>query len=182
MHLLAPVVLVRDFHFSNLYGLNLVDRTCDAGYTLYHGDCQCYKADNTFLSYFDASDKCVADGGHLAFIKSADQNAFLLDLCKKNGVGRDGEPWIGLRCNDTVRANCKWLDGSSLTYDNFISSELTSFFMKERLGEPDGGSYEVYMCSEGYPECPEGYWATPVNPGGDGPVLCQKRKRHLYHV
>ena len=75
----------------------------------------CYAFVDQRIDWHQAEDCCVAWGGHLASIHSAETNSALNDIRIT-----DRNTWIGL--NDIAsEGNFEWTDGSSYDYSNFDS-------------------------------------------------------------
>ena len=79
----------------------------------------CFKVENDSLTWFDASEACVAWGGQLVSIHSQAENDFILNLQQDAGCG---EVWLGL--NDLANeGGYFWSDGTPLDYQNFEAGE-----------------------------------------------------------
>ena len=82
-------------------------------------DSNCYKVFRSKLSWQDAENYCVREGGHLASIHSKEENDFVAKLASPV-VGR-AEPWIG--GNDlTAEGSWAWSDGSTFSFTSWGNS------------------------------------------------------------
>jgi hypothetical protein len=97
----------------------------------------CYAEFTKPLSFKDAQAQCVATGGSLAVITSADEQEFLIDqVMQSEGVT---SYWIGLT-DSTTEGVYEWLDGEPFTFSNW------------RSGEPNNAGNE---------DCAEFTWTCP---------------------
>ena len=79
-------------------------------------DSSCYRVFKSKLSWQDAENYCVREGGHLASIHSKEENDFVAKLASPV-VGR-AEPWIG--GNDiTAEGSWAWSDGSNFSFTSW---------------------------------------------------------------
>ncbi len=67
------------------------------------------------LSWHEAQLKCLELGGHLAVVKSEDENQFLMSQMKSQGVS---VVWLGAT-DEKVEGRWVWVDGEPLRYSNW---------------------------------------------------------------
>jgi Lectin C-type domain/Domain of Unknown Function (DUF1080) len=79
----------------------------------FHG--KFYKLFPKKLSWHEARLKCQALGGHLAVVKSEEENRFLMSLMKTHGVT---VVWLGAT-DERVERTWVWVDGEPLRYSNW---------------------------------------------------------------
>ncbi|XP_070537351.1 macrophage mannose receptor 1-like [Ptychodera flava] len=90
------------------------DKACIAGYTYYNGGCyKVYKNPQTFQQ---ASMQCRKDGGNLASLMNAFEEAFVETLAYIQGCSL----WIGMEMDDEAE-EYEWSDGSPLFYTSWNS-------------------------------------------------------------
>jgi regulation of enolase protein 1 (concanavalin A-like superfamily) len=75
-----------------------------------------YYASNSSIHWTEARDACVAAGGHLATIGSAEENAFIWNQIVAN-VG-PGSTWIGFS-DSRIEGQWEWITGEPVTYANW---------------------------------------------------------------
>ena len=105
----------------------------------------CYAHVDDILNWNQAEDCCVAWGGHLASIHSADANILLNDI-----RNQDRWTWIGL--SDTANNGVYvWTDGTPYDYENFApgqpdntGGESCFHFLDQSYGAP---TWNDYSCS-----------------------------------
>jgi serine/threonine protein kinase len=81
--------------------------------TLFEGNR--YKVFREELSWPEARKKCEALGGHLAVVKSEDENSFLLKQASAAGLD---SVWLGAT-DEQVEGQWVWLDGTEMRYENW---------------------------------------------------------------
>lgn len=105
------------------------------------------------LSHEEASLYCQAEGGHLATILDAEENAFVLSMARTYSLV---QPWIGLYSNTSAAGNASayyWLDGSNSSYRNFhptdapLSSSCVQTYTEE--ARTANGSWIDTTCDPG---------------------------------
>ncbi|KAI8482560.1 hypothetical protein Bbelb_397080 [Branchiostoma belcheri] len=96
---------------------------CPAGWSLFSG--KCYKVFTDAMTYSQARQVCIDNGGSLAMIKNSEINSFVKTLPSDH-------KWFGLT-DEVTEGQFLWEDGSSLT-----STGFTDWYP----GEPNGGSLE----------------------------------------
>ncbi|HEX4132962.1 MAG TPA: SUMF1/EgtB/PvdO family nonheme iron enzyme [Pirellulales bacterium] len=74
-----------------------------------------YQVFKEVLSWHEAQANCVALGGHLAVVNSADENQFIADLMKSGGVN---EAWLGAT-DEKKEGRWIWVDGTAMQYSNW---------------------------------------------------------------
>ncbi|XP_070535377.1 macrophage mannose receptor 1-like [Ptychodera flava] len=90
------------------------DKACIAGYTYYNGGCyKVYKNPQTFQQ---ASMQCRKDGGNLASLMNAFEEAYVETLVHIQGSSL----WIGMELNEQTREYV-WKDGSPVFYTSWNS-------------------------------------------------------------
>lgn len=89
-----------------------------------------YYVSDELMTWPDARDACVAAGGHLVCIGSAEENDFITELLPPY-VGENTHVWIGF--NDIEEeGNWTWVNGEPVTYTNW------------NVGEPNNIVWENY--------------------------------------
>ncbi|XP_070535374.1 macrophage mannose receptor 1-like isoform X2 [Ptychodera flava] len=90
------------------------DKACIAGYTYYNGGCyKVYKNPQTFQQ---ASMQCRKDGGNLASLMNAFEEAYVETLVHIQGSSL----WIGMELNEQT-GEYEWSDGSPVFYTSWNS-------------------------------------------------------------
>ena len=79
----------------------------------FHG--KFYKLFPHQLSWHQAQQRCLELGGHLAVVKSEDENQFLMSLMKGHGIS---VVWLGAS-DEKVEGSWFWVDGEPLRYSNW---------------------------------------------------------------
>ncbi|KAL4221427.1 hypothetical protein ACF0H5_019685 [Mactra antiquata] len=94
-----------------------------------HGD-SCYELiRNNRVNWFDGEDKCVRNGGHLAYITNAKDQAFIQAFMKRHYPNH--AVWIGL--HDTNQEDVlEWTSGKAVSYVNWIPGHRGNFFGHNR--------------------------------------------------
>ncbi|XP_070535379.1 macrophage mannose receptor 1-like isoform X1 [Ptychodera flava] len=93
------------------------DKACIAGYTYYNGGC--YKAYKNPQTFQQASMQCRKDGGNLASLMNAFEEAFVETLAYIQGFPL----WIGMELNNETE-EYEWRDGSPLFYTGWKSVRI----------------------------------------------------------
>jgi hypothetical protein len=86
-----------------------------------------YKVFPRLLSWHQAQQVCLDLGGHLAVVKSEDENQFLMSLMKRHAVG---VVWLGAT-DERVEGSWFWVDGQPLRYRNWNPGQPNN---KQNLG------------------------------------------------
>ncbi|KAI8504762.1 hypothetical protein Bbelb_178800 [Branchiostoma belcheri] len=107
---------------GNMYDRPAVSE-CPAGWSLFSG--KCYKVFTDTVTYSQARQVCIDNGGSLAMVKNSEINSFLKTLSSDH-------KWFGLS-DEVTEGQFLWEDGGSLT-----STGFTDWYP----GEPNGGSLE----------------------------------------
>lgn len=98
----------------------------------------CYFPLTTNLSFTDAKDKCVTEGGYLVIITSSGENAFVAQ------IDNTAERWIGLSraaADPNVVESYKWVDGTA-----FDATKHNGW----ATGEPNGGDAARLKGADGF--------------------------------
>ncbi|XP_063417528.1 sushi, von Willebrand factor type A, EGF and pentraxin domain-containing protein 1-like [Mytilus trossulus] len=71
-------------------------------------------------TWYNSEANCIASGGHLTSIETAEENTFLLDVIvlMENMLGKYAYVWIGLTDNND-EMSYQWLSGESLNFSNW---------------------------------------------------------------
>ncbi|XP_066922099.1 uncharacterized protein [Clytia hemisphaerica] len=94
-----------------------VEKECGSGWTEYSGDCYAYI--NQKKTWYNAELYCISKGGHLASIKSKQENDFVYGLTP----GGRNNYWIGLSDKQVEGSFTRWSDGKTATYTNFENGQ-----------------------------------------------------------
>ncbi|XP_071116798.1 snaclec coagulation factor IX/factor X-binding protein subunit B-like [Haliotis cracherodii] len=86
---------------------------CPMGWTFYKPAAKCFNLDQTRMSNSDAKSSCVANGGRLFNIHSAEENAVAETVMKRQGSG----VWIGLQKGESWT----WHKGTDVDYTYWSS-------------------------------------------------------------
>jgi hypothetical protein len=82
-----------------------------------------YKIYEGSISWTEAKKECFRKKGHLAVIKSPQENQFITTELIANDTGNDNCAWIGGYAKESINLKWIWIDGQSITfYKNFINS------------------------------------------------------------
>lgn len=81
-----------------------------------------YYVSNSSMHWTEARDACVAAGGHLATIGSAEENAFIWNQAVILRGPSGGAPWIGFT-DSSVEGQWLWETGEPVTYTNWAPGQ-----------------------------------------------------------
>jgi hypothetical protein len=146
MVVLNPLVL------ALLITVSLVAAICPAGSIQGLSPESCYSISKQSLSWTDAEQECVSQGGHLVSVTSDIKNTFIQStvLYFTSGVF-----WIG-GYKDVVRNKWRWSDGSRWSYTNWAAGQPVSasycVYYDSSSGQwsaTDCGSEQTYLCDLG---------------------------------
>lgn len=109
------------------------NQACRPGYSLFTGNCMCYKVSvflndqkyfqlsSTSMSFNQSLAYCAADNSTLPKVLNEAHNDFLVSLISNSSAN----PWIGLICSKQHDVNnCRWVNGTSVSvsgYGNFLN-------------------------------------------------------------
>uniref|UniRef100_A0A914WLA3 C-type lectin domain-containing protein n=1 Tax=Plectus sambesii TaxID=2011161 RepID=A0A914WLA3_9BILA len=94
---------------------------CPAGYSVVvQGNNNCYKLVSSAKAWQDAENQCVSEGGHLASVHNAFENAALSTFA--SAANSNANTWIGLN-NMNSPTSFTWSDGSSTMYTNWANGQ-----------------------------------------------------------
>jgi len=129
--------------------------SCKTGYEMYQGFC--YKIVNVLLTWNEAENGCVQEGGHLASVHSIVENNFIrgLVLAQPADPTPDGciqAPWLWIGFNDPLHnLNYTWSDGTNVTLTNWYPGYPAALSC---------GSAGVYCAIMGYDSGMNAKWWT----------------------
>ncbi|ESO90685.1 hypothetical protein LOTGIDRAFT_78129, partial [Lottia gigantea] len=123
---------------------------CSPGWTRHHGDCYQYFKD---VSSFTVAEKSCQDlGGIMAASKTQEEVDFLSSLRPKTA-----KIWIGLT-DRAEEGTFKWLDGSSVVWDNWAEGSPNGQYGHEdcvvMYGEQVNSKWNDHPCSSQHYQYP----------------------------
>ncbi|XP_072045434.1 uncharacterized protein [Amphiura filiformis] len=107
------------------------DGACLDGYVPFQTSC--YKVSNEQRTRSEAREACESDGGHLADIRSSDENEFIIRIIKASG---GGTTWFGLLEDSNTPGEYIWSDRSPLIHEAWhdIDTDRDDICMRLRRG------------------------------------------------
>ncbi len=139
------------FYFSGLFLFCTAcyEASCGNGYSEYSGSC--YKYHEYYVTWQDAENQCVSEGGHLVSITSENEMKFINNWISiwysAYNLGYDGTVWTGL--NDlSTEGNFVWSSGEAVTYTNWNDFKLNDFIGEEDCVHLLNYKWNNYPCDQ----------------------------------
>lgn len=98
-----------------------------------------YKAYNLGFTFNEAKEYCELQGGHLATITSASENAIVTELADK--AGRNNY-WIGIHRD--AQGNYNWITGEKSSYSNWNREEPNNYLNNQGYGHIFGNNFAIF--------------------------------------
>ncbi|XP_072047477.1 uncharacterized protein [Amphiura filiformis] len=119
------------------------DGACLDGYVPFQTSC--YKVSNEQRTRSEAREACESDGGHLADIRSSDENEFIISIIKASG---GGTTWFGLLEDSNTPGEYIWSDGSPLIHETWHDIDTDRDDICMRLRRMSGYAWRDDNCDD----------------------------------